>query len=59
MDPDRGLILVKGGVPGHKGGWVRVVDAVKRAVPKGAPYPAAIVHKGEALEAVAVDETEG
>jgi large subunit ribosomal protein L3 len=58
VDPDRGLILVKGGVPGPKGGWLRVTDAVKCALPKQAPFPAAVVHRGEALEAVAVDEGE-
>ena len=58
VDPDRGLILVKGGVPGPKNGWVRVTDAVKRALPKAAPFPAAIVHKGEALEAIVVEESE-
>jgi large subunit ribosomal protein L3 len=39
VDAERGLIVVKGGVPGPDGGWVRVSDAVKRALPKEAPYP--------------------
>ncbi len=43
VDNDRGLIMVKGGVPGPNGSWVRVTDAVKRALPKDAPYPAAVV----------------
>ena len=43
VDADRGLILVKGGVPGAKGTFVRVTDSVKRAVPAGAPFPAAIL----------------
>ena len=34
-DKDRGLILVRGAVPGAKGGWVLVRDAVKRALPEG------------------------
>jgi large subunit ribosomal protein L3 len=42
VDAERGLIMVKGGVPGPKGGWVRVSDAVKKALPKQAPYPAAL-----------------
>ena len=42
VDNDRGLIMVKGGVPGPNGSWVRVTDAVKRALPKDAPYPAAV-----------------
>ena len=56
VDPDRGLILLKGGVPGPKGGWVRVTDAMKSALPQQAPFPAAVVHKGEALEAIVVEE---
>lgn len=38
-DADRGLILVQGAVPGVNGGWIRVRDAVKRALPKDAPVP--------------------
>jgi large subunit ribosomal protein L3 len=41
-DADRGLIFVKGSVPGHKGGWLLVKDAVKVARPDTAPYPAGI-----------------
>ena len=40
-DPEEGLILVKGAVPGPKGGWLLLKDAVKRARPEDAPYPAA------------------
>jgi large subunit ribosomal protein L3 len=46
VDAERGLIMVKGGVPGPNGSWVRVTDAVKRALPKDAPYPAAVVANG-------------
>jgi large subunit ribosomal protein L3 len=42
IDPERGLILVKGAVPGAKGGWVLVRDATKRPLPGGAPFPAAV-----------------
>ena len=38
-DKDRGLILVRGAVPGTKGNWVLVRDAVKRALPENAPKP--------------------
>lgn len=38
-DAERGLILVQGAVPGVNGGWIRVRDAVKRALPKDAPVP--------------------
>ena len=40
-DADRGLILVRGAVPGAKGGWVMLRDAVKRSLPKDAPKPGA------------------
>ena len=41
-DATRGLIFVKGSVPGHKGGWLLVKDSVKVPRPEGAPYPAGI-----------------
>jgi large subunit ribosomal protein L3 len=41
-DDARGLILVRGAVPGSKGGFVRIIDAVKKAVPEGLPFPAGI-----------------
>jgi len=40
-DVERGLILVEGAVPGAKGGWITVRDAVKKALPKDAPQPGA------------------
>ncbi len=56
VDPERGLILVKGAVPGPRGGWVLVRDAVKKPLPKEAPWPAAVVQTGEALEVHVVGE---
>ena len=47
-DAERGLILVKGAVPGAKGGWVFVRDAIKRALPEGAPLPGAFRKAGGA-----------
>jgi len=41
-DADRGLIMIKGAVPGSKGGWVTVKDAVKKKMPDGVPFPAAL-----------------
>lgn len=41
-DPERGLILVKGAVPGSKDGYVRIADAVKKLPPDGLPFPCAI-----------------
>jgi len=41
-DAGRGLIFVRGSVPGHKGSWLLVHDAVKVARPDSVPYPAGI-----------------
>ena len=41
-DADRGLIMIKGAVPGSKGGWVTVKDAGKKPLPDGVPFPAAL-----------------
>lgn len=38
-DADRGLILIEGAVPGAKGGWILVRDAVKKKLPEGVPTP--------------------
>jgi large subunit ribosomal protein L3 len=40
-DVARGLVMVRGAVPGSKGGWVLVRDAVKKELPKDAPKPGA------------------
>lgn len=53
-DTERGLILVRGAVPGPKGGQVRVFDARKQPVPKDVPYPAAL--KGAAASAAEAKE---
>ncbi|WP_120500577.1 50S ribosomal protein L3 [Roseovarius sp. EL26] len=55
-DADRGLIMVKGAVPGSKGGWVTVKDAVKKPFPENAPLPAALKSAAApAAEAPAAD----
>jgi large subunit ribosomal protein L3 len=41
-DPIRGLLFIKGSVPGHKGSWLSVSDAIKLPRPDAAPYPAGI-----------------
>ncbi len=41
-DADRGLIMVKGAVPGSRGGWVTIKDAVKKPFPENAILPAAL-----------------
>jgi large subunit ribosomal protein L3 len=48
-DVDRGLIMIKGSVPGAKGGWVTVKDAVKKPLPENVMLPAAT--RSRALEA--------
>jgi large subunit ribosomal protein L3 len=53
-DAERGLIMVKGAVPGAKGGWVTVKDAVKKAIPENVILPAALrSHAAEAAAAAA------
>jgi len=49
-DPIRGLLFVKGSVPGHKGAWLTVSDAIKLPRHESAPYPAAIVEKAKPVE---------
>jgi len=62
-DDARGLILVRGAVPGSKQGWVRIKDTVKRAIPKDAPFPAALraapekAAAADDVPAAATDET--
>jgi large subunit ribosomal protein L3 len=46
-DSDRGLIMVKGAVPGSRGGWVTVKDAVKKPVPDNVILPAALKSAAE------------
>ncbi|MBB3929954.1 large subunit ribosomal protein L3 [Kaistia hirudinis] len=57
-DVERGLIMVEGSVPGSKGGWIEVRDAVKRALPKDVPVPGAIKLRAAAEAAVEAKETE-
>ena len=51
-DSDRGIIMIKGAVPGSKGGWVTIKDAVKKPFPENAILPAALASaKAEAQKA--------
>src|ERR1700675_1705733 len=52
-DVERGLILVEGAVPGSKGGWIAVRDAVKKPLPKEAPKPGKFKVAEQAAEAPA------
>lgn len=54
-DVERGLIMVRGAVPGAKGGWVYLRDAVKRPLPDGVPVPGAF-RKGAGVEQAAGDD---
>jgi large subunit ribosomal protein L3 len=56
-DTDRGLILVRGAVPGSKGGFILVSDAVKKPLPDGVPMPGA-VRGGTAAAEKAPEEEE-
>ncbi len=57
VDVERGLILVKGAVPGAEGGYVKIRDAIKKAVPKDAPKPGGIRKaQGQAAPAPAAAE---
>src|SRR5262250_1547676 len=58
-DVARGLILVEGAVPGSKGGWISVRDAVKKPLPKEAPKPGKFKVAGGEQAAEAVPAKEG
>ncbi|GAA4723684.1 hypothetical protein GCM10023325_21610 [Sphingomonas lutea] len=50
-DPIRGLLFIKGSVPGHKGSWLTVTDAIKLPRHDDVPYPAGILDKKKLSEA--------
>jgi large subunit ribosomal protein L3 len=54
-DVERGLLFVRGSVPGHKGSWLTVKDAVKVSRPETAPYPAGIRSAANSNEAPVVE----
>ncbi|NDW03739.1 50S ribosomal protein L3 [Jiella pacifica] len=58
-DPEKGLILVRGAVPGSKGGWIEVRDAVKASLPENAPKPAALRQAANDGAKVEAAEAEG
>lgn len=55
-DTARGLVMVKGAVPGAKGGWVLLRDAIKRPLPDDLPYPAGLVADEAPVEGEATEE---
>jgi large subunit ribosomal protein L3 len=56
VDVERGLILVKGAVPGTEGTFVKIRDAVKSALPAEAPKPGAFKSAGQPAAAPAAEE---
>jgi large subunit ribosomal protein L3 len=50
-DPVRGLLFIKGSVPGSKGGWLKIWDAVKVPQNENAPYPAGLLEEAKLNEA--------
>ena len=56
-DAERGLVLIKGAVPGSKGSWILVKDALKKALPEGVPFPAALKGAAPANDAPAAEAT--
>lgn len=55
LDSERGLIMVKGAVPGSRGSWVLIKDAVKRAIPENAVLPAGLRSTVKAAPAAVVE----
>jgi len=58
-DPEQGYILIRGAVPGAKGGWLIVRDAVKKAAPDNLPMPAALRAKANGSAAPVAEASEG
>ena len=56
IDTERGLIMLKGSVPGTEGTYVRIRDAVKANAPADLPKPGAFRKPGEAAPAAAAEE---
>ena len=48
VDADKGLLMLRGAVPGGKNAWVLVRDAIKKPMPEGAAYPAALLEPAAA-----------
>ena len=58
VDVERGLILIKGAVPGTEGTYVKIRDAVKKAAPADLPKPGAFRKAGGSAESAAPAEAE-
>ena len=53
VNADKGLIMVKGGVPGSENGWVYVTDAIKKSASVKLPMPAGLIKVDEPVAAKA------
>ena len=58
-DAERGVLMIKGSVPGSPGGYVLVKDAVKRKAPEGLPFPAALRSQLASAETPAAETSAG
>ena len=57
-DPLKGIIMIKGAVPGAKGGWVTLKDAVKRKIPDSVQFPTSSVETREVITAEDISNKE-
>jgi large subunit ribosomal protein L3 len=57
VDAERGLIMIKGAVPGHEGTWVKIRDSIKKARPADAPFPGGVKSNAKAAAAAEPAET--
>jgi large subunit ribosomal protein L3 len=57
-DVEKGLILVKGALPGQTGAYVLVRDAVKKKLPADLPFPAAIRKANNAVSSANTEQAE-
>ena len=55
VDLEEGVVLLQGAVPGPKGGWVLISDAIKAKMPEDLPFPAGLVGDDIATDAPADD----
>ena len=55
-DSERGLIMIRGAIPGSKGNYVLIRDAVKKAMPDNLPFPAGMRRTPSAAEAPVTEE---
>jgi large subunit ribosomal protein L3 len=57
VDTEDNLVLVHGAIPGSKNGWILLSDAIKKAVPEDAPFPAGLMSDVSVQDAPAAEAT--